>query len=254
MKYRVGNSEKLRTNIKDVNENLPEEYIIASLDVVNMYPNVPTDEKALNVVKEYIIKHWDNINMFGFKVNHVITMLEFIFKNTYIMYGEQYYIQVEGIGTGLHTSGAYAEIIVDYIYTNAVKQSPIKPSGLSCYVDDSLTIWPGNRITFIEFRNLLGTFWQTMKFEEVIDDGSGVPCLDMRFYKDASNKIQHDFYQKPTNSGRYMHYNSHCSMALKVNLVRTEAARVYRCCSIKDGTMWKHIKNYPKTSFHPAIP
>ena len=106
LKYRVGNSEQLRTNINEINKNLPDEYLIASLDVVNMYPNVPTDQKALNVVKECIIKHWDNLNMYGFKADHVIAMLEFIFQNTHIKYGEKHYIQTEGIGTGLHSSGA----------------------------------------------------------------------------------------------------------------------------------------------------
>ena len=134
---------------------------------------------------------------------------------------------------------------MDYIYTNAVDKSPIKPCALSCYVDDSLNVWPDTRENFLKFQDLLGTFWESMTFKEEIDEGNGVVCLDMKFHKGAAHNIEYDFYQKPTNSGRYLHYRSHCSMALKKNLAITEAAKVYRC-SRKDENMWKHIDKISK--------
>ena len=43
-------------------------------------------------------------------------------------------------------------------------------------------------------------------------------------------------------------------MSLKANLVRTEAARVYRCCSIKDENMWKHIEKLTSNFISSGYP
>ena len=72
--------------------------------------------------------------------------------------------------------------------------------------------------------------------------------------KDCCGKVQYEFYQKPTNSGRYLHYDAHCSMSLKTNIVRTEAARVYKCSSNKDD-IWKHLETISQhfiSSGYPA--
>ena len=95
LKYRAGNSDKARANIIELNKNLPKHYLITSLDIVNMYPNVPINPEALNVVKKYLAKHQKDINMYGFGINHVMAMLEFVFQNTYISYSGEYYIQLE---------------------------------------------------------------------------------------------------------------------------------------------------------------
>ena len=42
-----------------------------SLDVENMYPTLPTNDRALNVIKSYIEKYKDQINMLGFTLQYI---------------------------------------------------------------------------------------------------------------------------------------------------------------------------------------
>ena len=129
-----------------------------------MYPNIPTDEKALKIVENFLKQHKDKINFYGLKIQHVMQLLKFILKNTYVTYKEKFYIQTQGVGTGCHTSCIFSEIIVDYTYITAIEKAHTIPLSVSNYVDDSLLIWPGSHESFIKFRDLLGSIWPTIKF------------------------------------------------------------------------------------------
>ena len=38
-------------------------------------------------------------------------------------------------------------------------------------------------------------------------------------------------YQKSTNSGRYLHFTTHCAMSTKQNIIKSETRRVINNCS-----------------------
>ena len=49
--------------------------------------------------------------------------------------------------------------------------------------------------------------------------------------------LKYIFYQKSTNSGRYLHYTSHCAMSTKVNIIKSETLEynlyiVYTQCTM----------------------
>ena len=181
------------------------------------------------------------MDLFGFSTSHVIWMLGFILDNTYISYNGNYYIQTTGIGTGLHSSGAYADIIIDDLYTITIDKSPIKPIGNGNYVDDAVVIWPDSRETLQKFKEELDSVWGSVNFELEIDEGDGIPFLDMLLKKAADGSVKYSFYQKPTNSGKFLHFSSHCSTSVKTNIVRNEAKRIYQSCSDKTE-VWKHLE------------
>ena len=117
----------------------------------------------------------------------------------------------------------YAEIIIDHTYITVIEEEEpnITPLSLSNYMDDSLIIWTGSQQSFLKFKDLLGNIWPSVKFEEEIEEGvNGITFLDMRIKRNSNNKITHTFYQKPTHSGTYLHYSSHCALYTKINIIR----------------------------------
>ena len=256
LQYRVTSSDAAREQLDRCNENLrgEEDYMIASLDISNMYPNVPIGRDALQVVRRYLEENKDNINLFGFKICHVMWMIDCVFSHTYISYEGQYYMQTVGVGTGLHSSGAYADIIVDDLYRTAIQASPIKPLYNCNYVDDGFLLWPGDRTSFQKFKTDISAVWPTIKFEEEVDEGSGVRFLDMTVTKSrTTGLLEYEFYQKETNSGKYLHWTAHCSTRTKTNIIRTEASRVMKCCSNKDDG-WKHLETLKKNFLRSGYP
>ena len=195
LKYRIGNTADAQDKIKEINRTLPNNYIIVSLDIANMYPTVPINKEALKVIESYLIKYKEEIEMFGFKIKHIIMMLEFILNNTYIKYKNKYYIQMLGVGTGLRISCSYAEIIVEYTYIQAINQSPTKPMSTSNYVDDhGLLIWPEDIESFNKFKDLINKIWPTVKFEIEYNPEKGITFLDLIISKDINNKITYEFH------------------------------------------------------------
>ena len=104
-------------------------------------------------------------------------------------------------------------------------------------------VWPGSSRTFIQFKNILNTVWPTVKFEEEIEEEGMITFLDMKIIREKDNKLKYEFYQKDTHSGRYLHYSSHCSQSIKINIIKMEAARIRRNCMYESmkrihGNIW----------------
>ena len=168
-------------------------------------------------------------------------MLQFVITHTYTRIGDKYYLMTQGLGTGSHSSGAYAEILVDDIYNTVISKALIKPLLLSTYVDDAWLIWPGSKESFIEFNESLNSIWPTLNFTHEYSENEKLTFLDMKTTLKES-KIEYEFYQKPTHSGKYLDYEAHCSMSTKINIIKSEAKRILNNCSYK-SLSWPHLKN-----------
>ena len=212
-----------------------------SLDVVSMYPSLPTDDKALEIIDSYLNKHKDNIDMFGFQPSHIIQFLKFVLDNNYIMIGDQYFTQESGISTGGRLRQAYADIIIDYMYFTAIMDSLVSPENLSLYVDDSWGIWPGDWESFFQFIKVLESLWDTVKFTYSKEENGSLVFLDMVIKRHKGNMAT-EFSQKDTHSGTYLHYSSHCPIIIKINLIKNEARRIIQNCTFMVDS-YKHLNN-----------
>ena len=59
--------------------------------------------------------------------------------------------------------------------------------------------------------------------------------------RDSDNNLMHIFYQKPTHSGTYLHFDSHCALSIKINIIKTEAYRIKKNCSRQDD-IWPFLE------------
>ena len=159
--YRISNSEQLQDKVKQL-PLLTTPHIQASLDIENMFPCVPIDKKALDIIKECLKKHRTALEFYGIEICHIMIILEFILNNTYTKIEDKYYQQTSGLGTGSCTSTAYADIIVDWTYTQAISLSVISPKLL--YVDDGYPLWPDKEDTFLKFKDLINSIWPSLNF------------------------------------------------------------------------------------------
>ena len=213
----------------------------ASLDVENMYPTLPTDDEALNVIKSYIEKYKDQINMLGFTTSHILSMLEFVLSHTYIKAGHKFYLQKKGIGTGSHSSGAYAEILVDHTYTVAGRMTNLQPEFLVTYVDDAWLYWASSQEDFERYKEALNSVWPSVNFTCEMPASGKLNFLDLTIEVRKTGEITHQHYQKPTASGRYLHHDAHCSLVTKTNIIRSETRRIIRNCKYKEES-WPHLE------------
>ena len=234
--------------------SLPAGVFQASIDVESMYPSLPTDNKALTIVHQCITKFEKQIDLLGFRPHHIISMLNFVVTHTYTQTNGVYYRQKGGVGTGYHSSGAMAEILVDFTYNAALSKTTEKPISLALYVDDAHSLW-NEESHFRSFVARLNTIWPNMNFTfELPDEENRLSFLDINVKISDEKRIEFELFQKPTHSGLYLDFDSHCSAQTKWNIVRSESRRVVKSCSSID-LAWKHlekIRNDFITSGYPG--
>ena len=93
-----------------------------SLDIKNMYPSLPTNDEAIDIIKSFMLKHAHKVNMFGFKIEHILEMIKCIFQNNYIRNGDNYYTVREA-----HSSTSLADMLVDFMYCRAIMLENYEP-------------------------------------------------------------------------------------------------------------------------------
>ena len=77
---------------------------------------------------------------------------------------------------------------------------------------------------------------------ELEDTNRSLTFLELKVKVDKFGSLEYEHHVKPTSSGKYLNFHSHCPMAMKYDIFKMEATRVISNCSnIKD--MYPHLNN-----------
>lgn len=239
LKYRIPNKQLFMERLKNIDASRTK--LMASFDIESMFPSMPTSEFALNIVRGYLIKYEQNVDLFGFSIEDIIELLRFVLQHTYVEHNGIFYIQKSGVGTGCHSSPGYSEILVDFIYYTASIMTQTEPPGLSLYMDDAWVAWDKDEVSFQRFHDALNSvFPRQIVFTVEKEEQNKITFLDLTIIR-KSNEFQHEFYQKPTHSGKYLDYESHCPQRVKLNIISSETRRIISNCS-KEDLIWQHLE------------
>ena len=96
-----------------------------------------------------------------------------------------------------------------------------------------------------------------MRFSsEHANDRNELSFLDVLTRITTHLKLEYEFFQKPTHSGKYLDYSSHCSTQTKLNIISTETRRVLNLCSSLE-LAWPHLEkirgNFIDSGYPPSI-
>ena len=78
---------------------LPSDCIIASLDVVSLYTNIPIEE-SIDAAMELLEVHRQEIDMFRLSAQDVRQLLLFVLQSNYFTFGDNVYRQTKGLAMG----------------------------------------------------------------------------------------------------------------------------------------------------------
>ncbi|XP_055922780.1 uncharacterized protein LOC129953564, partial [Eupeodes corollae] len=125
------------------NLNISPNYKLISLDVTNMYTNIPIDE-TIQILKENLT---NTATINTQQINELINLIKTILKQNYFTFNDEYYTQTEGLAMGSPLSGLLADIYLNH-YENKYILSTLNPQKqkiitYSRYVDDTFVIFDG---------------------------------------------------------------------------------------------------------------
>nr|CCQ71227.1 hypothetical protein Penelope-like1 [Cotesia congregata]CDH92814.1 hypothetical protein Penelope-like1 [Bracoviriform congregatae] len=121
------------------------------------------------------------------------------------------------MGMGNPASPSIANLVMQHVLKNVVKDLPFAVPLLGLYVDDTILAVPVS-----EKNNLLGYFnsyHRDIQFTLEVEEGGRIAFLDVLVIRQPDGSLITDWYQKPTSAGRMLNYNSHHPVAQKSSVV-----------------------------------
>jgi hypothetical protein len=226
---------------------IPDNYILVSLDVVSLYTSVPIS-LSLEIVK----KKWEEIKKFtDIPQDEFLKAIEITLKSTYFLYQNDIYKQIEGCAMGASISSIIAQLVMENLEETVLSKINFHVPFFFRYVDDCITAIPKDKTDDIlkHFNN----FHKNLQFTMEIEKNNTINFLDVTLHHQNQN-IKTEWYTKTTWSARYLHFKSSHPISQKKSVVIGLADRAiglsdpeYRERAIKKAKNALKLNSYPET-------
>jgi len=194
---------------------------MVSFDVSSLFTNVPVSETI-----DYVTELWlesDGSNIINCET--IKQLLEFCCTNVPFMYGDNWFMQVDGVAMGSPLAPTLASLFMKSIEDKLSTFTGNKPSFFKRYVDDTFAIFdsPDDVDPFFRFLNELHP---NIKFTLENEEVNCLNFLDVKVRRVGNNYTTSTFYKK-TDTGLYTTPNSYCDGRYKKNLMDCLIHRIY---------------------------
>ncbi|XP_072383799.1 uncharacterized protein [Diabrotica undecimpunctata] len=151
--YNYENQYYIKDSFEMVNKYngyiLPSNYVLVSLDVVSLFSNV-----HLGICLTSIEINWDRIRgCCSMSYDRFISIVEFLFNNTYFSFNDKFYQQTFGTPMGAKISPIIATYVMDYVLDSVIPLLSFNIPFIKKYVDDIILAIPNDKVD-----ELLDTF------------------------------------------------------------------------------------------------
>ncbi|VDM53243.1 unnamed protein product [Angiostrongylus costaricensis] len=111
-------------------------YVVESFDVTALYTNVSSDS-AMQAFRGILIQHEGAINMYGFSIQQLMTLLRECLNCSIFRWFGRYYAQMRGLAMGRRLVPSLAIELMSKVEAPVIDLGPL----LYCrYIDDCLVI------------------------------------------------------------------------------------------------------------------
>jgi hypothetical protein len=219
--------------------NIPNTALLFSIDVVNMYTNIPLTE----MINEIILETEANPQKLRYKKFHITsktlrTLLELVLLNNTFMFANTYYLQTHGVAMGTPCACTVSDIFICRLAAKHFFSWRQKPTIYKQYRDDSFGIWLHGEKELKNFVDYLNTIHPTIKFTYTF--GKEIQYLDLVIRLTPFGTIETETFYKPTDTFQYLHFTSNHPAHCIRNIPKSQAIRHLRNCS-RNYTYRSHL-------------
>lgn len=188
------------------NLKVPHNTRMASLDIVNMYANVPIDE-TLEIVEHNLIRSKVyNIEI----IDDIMRLLRVVLRQNYFSFNDTFYHQKDGLAMGSPLSGLLADIYMNhferkYILSNDSYKSKIVYYGR--YVDDTFILFNGTTRQLDSMVAEVNKVHPNIKFTSEHEKDGHINFLDSTISR-KDDSLYFNIYRKPTTTNMTIHSGS----------------------------------------------
>lgn len=208
---KLNNNHSLKNSLELIdftkNIKLENRHTMASLDIVNLYTNIPV-LRTLEITKDNLLAHSE---LSANAINELIHLLRITLAQNYFTFNGKFYLQEEGLAMGSPLSSILSEIYLnDFENTNIFSESNKFASKIifyKRYVDDTIVFFNGNIRQLNSFTNYLNSTSPHLKFTLETELNESINFLDLTLIK-TNNGMSYKIYRKPTATDHTIHASS----------------------------------------------
>lgn len=203
--YSVKNSYELINCIKDV--QIPETAKFASLDITNLYTNIPVKE-TIEIIKNNLLKHK---TLTLPEIYEFIDLLTLVLSHNYFSFNNKMYQQKDGLAMGSCLASLVADIFINNLECKFFKENPQIVSKIiyyKRYVDDIIILFDGTVEEIEDFAKQMNKMHPNIIFTVEHQTEKGLNFLDLSI-SNSNNRHKFQVYRKPTYTDATIN-NSSC--------------------------------------------
>ena len=239
LKSRIRDTNHMLCIIDDLNNSgLPNNSILVSFDVVNMFPSIHNESGLEAVTKVLNLR-----SVLEPPTACIIEALRICLECNNSVFNNKHYLQTNGTAQGPHMSCSYSDIAMAFFDVEAENYT-FKPTIWKRFRDDVFTVWTHGIDKLPSYLYYLNNLDESgkIKFTMQIAENKCLEFLDL-LLKFDKNKIEVDVYSKPTNSFTYV-LPTTCYPKRNINNIpKGIALRLRRICD-SDNKFQERSKEY----------
>ncbi len=208
------------------NPNIPDNPILVTFDVKSLYTNIPHNEGIRYNLNQLINFYGENLPL---SAEDLKQMFEFILKQNYFTFNNEYYLQTHGTSMGSPFAPSYANIFMGEIEKSILDVTTHReqPTLWLRFIDDIFMIWGHGENSLRDFHQFINSIHATIKFE-MSYSRTNIPFLDTKIHINENKELKSSLYIKPTDNCGLLHETSFHPASTKRGIIYSQALRYRR--------------------------
>ena len=174
---RIKDTSHMLDIIDNLNDSdLPENSVLVSFDVVNMFPSID-NESVIKAVKK-VLNDRESKNP---PTERILEALRLCLECNNSVFNDKSFIQINGTAQGPHMSYSYSDLTMAH-FDNRVENYTLKPTVWKRFRNDVFSVWTHNINTLSALLDYLNNIDSTgkIKFTLRIADENDLEFLDLK--------------------------------------------------------------------------
>lgn len=235
--FMLKNSSQLISDIKDI--GIPDGAILLSLNVVNLYTNVPVDE-AVELVRLNFLKYR---KLSVPEIVEFIEMLSLILSYNYFTFDGKVYKQEKGLATGCCLAGTLANIFLGHLENKFFAlhlEFSTKVIYYRRYEGDTIILFNGSLDEARELQSVFNSMHPNVEFTMECQTNNSICFLYLCVIND-NGKHSFDIFRKKTTTDVVIHNSSAHPIKYKYVFFNSMVDRILRL-PLSDSNIGKELK------------
>jgi len=208
------------------NTQIPDNVVLATLDVSSLYTNIPQEEGIDVVCRLYEDDYEQKLPI---PTNDLRELMRLILEENSFKFNEKHFVQTDGIAMGTKMAVAFSVIFMADLEKRLLAASPFKPFVWKRFIDDIFSLWTIPMEEVYIFVDLANSFHPTIKFTCEMSSERAV-FLDTEVFKgprlSSLGILNSQTHFKPTETFQYTHFSS-CHPFIRKRVLSREKHYVF---------------------------